>query len=197
MQVSAECDPTVFPIPGLPHVTSPLYAFETENSLNDMGPKTRFAPFGMEERRKYSADFRRQKGSAAKMSDIARRKAARLAHFKGADMADVDLANASPDKLQSIAEKYLAAADEGRKRLLEDAKIKEQNNAENAFSRRDADEAEVCTHPALLCPSGFRIDGSDELEAGCPDCGRTVIIVAASCEEECDACTDGTASATF
>ena len=69
--------------------------------------------------------------------------------------------------------------------------------AENAFSRRDADEAEVCTHPALLCPSGFRIDGSDELEAGCPDCGRTVIIVAASCEEECDACTDGTASATF
>ena len=89
MQVSAECDPTVFPIPGLPHVTSPLYAFETENSLNDMGPKTRFAPFGMEERRKYSADFRRQKGSAAKMSDIARRKAARLAHSKGADMADV------------------------------------------------------------------------------------------------------------
>ena len=75
------------------------------------------------------------------------------------------------------------------------AKIKAEMNAEKEC--RDADDAEVCTHPALLCPSGFRIDGSDELEAGCPDCGRTVIIVAASCEEECDACTDGTASATF
>ena len=195
MQVSAECDPTVFPIPGLPHVTSPLYAFETENSLNDMGPKTRFAPFGMDERRKYSIDFRGKQGSAAKMSDIARRKAARLAHSKGADMADVDLANVSPEKLQAIAEKYLEAAEVGRERQMENARIKEEMNAEK--ERRDADGAEVCTHPALLCPSGFRIDGSDELEAGCPDCGRTVIIVAASCEEECDACTDGTASATF
>ena len=114
MQVSAECDPTVFPIPGLPHVTSPLYAFETENSLNDMGPKTRFAPFGMDERRKYSIDFRRQQGSAAKMSDIARRKAARLAQFKGVDSCDVDLANVSPEKLQAIAEKYLEAAEVGQ-----------------------------------------------------------------------------------
>lgn len=104
----------------------------------------------------------------------------------GREIVDVDkIDETDAAALQKRGEHWLELAEKARM----SATVKVESD--------QAEEPAVCAHPTLLCPSGFRIDGGGEPEVRCPECGRTLTIHAAPCDEACDACTDGTASLTF
>ena len=160
--------------PGLPHISSPIPFKETAKSLERA---TSFKQLSVDERRKYCEH-------SAKTSQSLR--TATFTDGNGREIVDVDkIDETDADALQKHAERYLDLADKARTA----AAVKVESD--------QAEEPAVCAHPTLLCPSGFRIDGGGEPEVRCPECGRTLTIHAAPCDEACDACTDGTASLTF
>ena len=159
---------------GLAHMSHPLVFKETAKSLERA---TSFAQMNVDARRKYCEHSARTSQSV---------RSATFTDGNGREIVDVDkIDETDADALQKHAERYLDLAE------------KERTSAAVKVESNQAEEPAVCAHPTLLCPSGFRIDGGGEPEVRCPECGRTLTIHAATCDEACDACTDGTASLTF